>query len=301
VQAGWTYDVCTNTWQRMSLAQGPPDGVRSLVYDADSDRTLAFADDDHVWSYDLAADRWTKGASFPPAGRNETYGTTSCHDPSGLVVRLDGTTMWAYDVDTNTLTMVPLRPDPALPAGSALPEGRIAFGYDPRGDAVVAVVVPYLSGERRGEMPTSRRWGDTWAFDPATGAWQRGASAAPSDLIVCGLSTWPKGSTDCWPTNGRAVFDEASGMVIFMNRDWGRPTAPGRVDGHDTRLGAWNTLYVPELAGDVRHSGTWCASMPPVYDPLHERIVCLGKGDSDAAGVSAFSTATGEWRWLLEP
>ena len=29
---------------------------------------------------------------------------------------------------------------------------------------------------------------------------------------------------------------------------------------------------------------------------LHERVVCQGVG-----GTSAFSTSTGEWRWLLEP
>jgi hypothetical protein len=42
--------------------------------------------------------------------------------------------------------------------------------------------------------------------------------------------------------------------------------------------------------------------MPAVYDPIHGRIVCLAWGDdADAAGVSAFSSATGQWRWLLGP
>jgi hypothetical protein len=300
VQVLWTYDVCTNTWRRMSSS--PPPGVRTLVYDADSDRTLAFSDD-RVSSYDLATERWTKGGvSFPQAGANEIFGTRFYHDPSGLVVVYDGTTMWAYDVDTDTRTEVPQRPDPVLPADSALPRGRIAFGYDPRDDLVVAVVVPFVGDDGVEKTPVRTDPGETWTFDPGTGAWRREASTAAADLIVCGLSSFPMGSTDCWETNGRAVSDEASGMVVFMKRDWGRPVAPGRVDAYDPGQGTWSTLfYDPKLPGNVRKA-TWCASMPPVYDPLNARIVCLGKSrDSDVAGVSAFSTATSEWRWLLEP
>jgi hypothetical protein len=175
------------------------------------------------------------------------------------------------------------------------------LGYDPRDDLVVAVVVPFVGDDGIEWTPSRTDPGETWTFDPGTGTWRREASTAAADLIVCGLSSFPKGSTDCWRTNGRAVFDEASGMVVFMKRDWGRPVAPGRVDAYDPGQGTWSTLfYDPNLPGNVREA-TWCASMPPVYDPLHARIVCLGKSrDSDVAGVSAFSTASGEWRWLLE-
>ena len=309
----WTYDVCTNTWHRMSPPEEPPSRAR-LVYDVDSDRTLAFTNADDpsdyhdIWSYDSAADRWTKLGSFPGAGdetSNPTYGTIFYHDPSGLVVLYDGATMWAYDVESNTLARVRQQPDPLLPTGSGLPEGKIAFGYDPEQDLVVAVVVPYAgeSSDRDPNLPArvlvpQRPWGETWTFDPGTGAWQKEASPAASDLIVCG-AMW-RGSTECYPTNGRAVFDEAAGLTVFITRDYGMPAAPGRVDAYDAGQRAWHTLS--PATGSGGDGAYWCTSMPPVYDLPNGRIVCLGPDNPGGlAGVSAFSSATGQWRWLLEP
>jgi hypothetical protein len=372
----WTYDVCTNTWQRMAAAGGPVlAGDAALVYDADSDRVLAFGNDQQgspaapsaapatapatevpasaapgdgdlpgatagateaaaetnedepdgqsaepstetrlIWSYDLAADRWTKVGSFPWAQNdtaNPTYGTTFYHDPSGLVVLYDGAAMWAYDVDTNTLSKVRQLPDPARPAAAGLPDGKIAFGYDPGRDLVVAVVVPYAASDSEGlaaprnQVPSSP-WGETWTFDPGSGTWRLTASPAPSDLIVC--KYWVA-RNDCLPTSGRAVFDEASGLPVFINRDNGGAASalatPGRIDAYDAGAGAWRTLRAP-VEGDGA-TPNWCKSKPPVYDPLNRRIVCLSSADDPIgsigpfAGVWAFSTATGESRWLLEP
>jgi hypothetical protein len=374
----WTYDVCTNAWQRMHAAAGPVfAGDAALLYDADSDRVLAFGNEQQdspvapsaapatepatevpasaapgegdlpgatagvaeaaaetnqdepdgqsaepsietraVWSYDLAADRWTKVGWFPwvqSNTANPTYGTTFYHDPSGLAVLYDGAAMWAYDVDTNALSKVRQLPDPAQPAAAGLPNGKIAFGYDPGRDLVVAVVVPYSGGPGIGAadlqwgVPSSP-WGETWTFDPGSGTWRLTASPAPSDLIVC---TYWRASTDCWPTNGRAVFDEASGTTVFFNRDNGGAAralaTPGRIDAYDAGRGAWRTLRAP-VEGDGS-TPNWCGSMPPVYDPLNRRIVCLSSADEPIgagvsypfAGVWAFSTATGESRWLLAP
>jgi hypothetical protein len=372
----WTYDVCTNTWKRMGAAGGPVLAEDApLVYDADSDRVLAFGRDQQgslaapsaapsvapetevaasaapangdlpeatagdeeataatdeeqgdgqsagpstgtrvVWSLDLAAGRWTKVGSFPWAKSdtaNPTYGTTFYHDPSGLVVVYDGATMWAYDVDTNTLAKVHQRPDASVPADAGLPDGMIAFGYDPGHDRVVAVVVQRADQRPDANLgmgvPTSPS-AETWIFDPATGSWHLEAAAAASDLIVC---SYGRASTDCWPTQGRAVFDEASGLAVFFNRDnGGAATAlatPGRIDAYDVGRRAWRTLRDPVEGGATPN---WCESMPPVYDPLNRRIVCLSSADEPMgesswsapyAGVWAFSTATGQSRWLLEP
>ena len=376
----WTFDVCTNTWQRMSPAKGPTGSVR-LVYDTDSDRTLAFTDYDEsspteptaapsaapaterpsvapeagnpsggstgavpavaamyqgepdrqsrgpsadvttrvVWSYDFAADRWTRVGSLPwveSDAANPTYGTLFYHDPSGLVVLYDGAAMWAYDVDTNTLAKVRQRPDPVT--GAVPTEDKLAFGYDPRNDLVVAVAVsfagvpadssrsvPALPGMY--QVPQSEQ-GETWTFDPGTGTWRLEASPARSDLIVCGY--WAA-SRDCYPTNGRAVFDEASGLPVFFNRDNGGAASalatPGRIDGYDAGAGAWRTLRTPTGAGSP--TPNWCESMPPVYDSLNRRIVCLSSAGEPIgvgvtypyAGVWAFTTTTGESRWLLQP
>jgi hypothetical protein len=310
----WTYDVCDNSWQRTSPANEPPATGR-LVYDADSDRIVLFtdADDREIWTYDLVADRWTRVGRVPlgvfPTGAdttsNPTYGTTFYHDPSGLVVLYDGTMMWAYDVDSNTLAKVRQRPDASRPADSGLPEGKMAIGYDPAEDVVVAVVVPYAgeSSDTDPSLPSrylvpQRQWGETWTFDPGTGSWHNELLPAASDLIVCGVM-W-RGSTECYPTQGRAVFDAASGMAVFITRDYGRPAAPGRVDAYDAGQRVWRTLS--PATGTGGDGARWCTSMPPVYDPLNGRIVCLGPDNPGGfAGVSTFSSAANEWRWLLEP
>jgi hypothetical protein len=265
-----------------------------------------------AWSYDLAADRWTKVGSFPWSLNlaTPTYGTTFYHDPSGLVVLYDGTTMWAYDVDANTVAKVRQQPDGSRPAGTGLPQGQVAFGYDPGDDLAVAVVIPDGGRLHQGDIPPvpTSPSAETWTFDPATGTWHLETAAAASDLVVC--MYW-RASTDCLPTNGRAVFDEASGLPVFFNRDnGGASTAlatPGRIDAYDAGADAWRTLR-PPVEGDGA-TPNWCESMPPVYDTLNRRIVCLSSSDEPIGGswsasypgVWAFSTVTGESRWLLEP
>jgi hypothetical protein len=144
--------------------------------------------------------------------------------------------------------------------------------------------------------------GETWTFEPGTGQWAQGAAEASPDLIVCGV--WFN-SEECYPTYGRAVFDEASGRAIFMASDLRTRFAtegvsPTIVDVYDPGQSTWRTLY-PTQEGRWR-ARPWCGSMPPVYDPVNERIVCQsGSGTQPGDGVSAFSTATGEWRWLRVP
>ena len=80
------------------------------------------------------------------------------------------------------------------------------------------MVVPYTAGEDShyltpSYLTPSSRWDETWTFDPGTGFWRKEASAAASDLIVCGVD-W-RGSDEWWPTPGRAVFDDVSGLWVF--------------------------------------------------------------------------------------
>jgi len=273
----WTYDVCTNTWRRMNPGEEPGLGS-ALVYDADSDRTLALDPWGQFWSYDLATARWTKGGWLPDTW-NEARAVY--HDPSGLVIVYNSGTMWAYDVEADTTTKVRQRPDPARAAGSGLPEGPVAFGYDAGHDLVVAVVA------RTSEGP-----GETWTFDLGTGTWRLEGPPAASDLAWSGCGNWTGSIT--W--GGRAVFDEATGLTVFMD------CLVRRVEAYDAGQRTWRTLYLLNdgHGADVRRP-TWCFSKPPVYDPLNARIVCRGGEDWMSDGVSAFSTATGQWRWLLEP
>jgi hypothetical protein len=283
----WTYDVCTNTWQRMNPAVEPPENISALVYDADSDRTVALTGIGWIWSYDLGADRWTRGQFLPasppspscPRGVAPWY-----HDRSGLVVFYLGDVMWAYDADSDTLAKVRQRADPTRPYGSGVPAvtdcGTISVGYDPRNDLLVAHVVPEENGHP-----------ETWTFEPQTGTWRLEASAQTPTID---LVSW------LWSVIGsRAVFDEVSGQVLFTSIWRGN-----RVEAYDAGQRAWRTLY----PGDGWQPGdhVWCNGMLPVYDPLNARITCRGGPSSGElrdldSGVSAFSTTAGQWRWLLEP
>jgi hypothetical protein len=286
----WTFDVCTNVWQRMKTARGPglaPDDRPDwLVYDADSDRTVAFTSSGQFWSYDFTADRWARAGSFPEIRRGWGWGSWSTgaiyHDPSGLIVVYDGATMWAYDVDTATLTEIPQRPDPSLPPGDGIPpdplaavdavahydgSGGVFIGYDPSSDLVAALVRPARLGG-----PSARRPADeTWTFEPGSGTWQRAGGQWNQPVGYLGMA------------GGPAAYDEGSGLLVFP-------------DGlaFDGAQRAWR-----------RERSDWCGMS--ATDTLNGRIVCLGGTQEsgartdDVSAVSAFSTAAGEWRWLLQP
>ena len=287
----YTFDVCTNTWQRMDPDEEPlwDDPVR-LVYDADSDRTLAF-EADRVWSYDLAADRWTIEGRFPRpirgiAGWGSGDRTAAVyHEPSGLVIVYDGESMWAYDVETNSMTTVRQRPDPSQPTGSDLPDGVTAVVYDRDRDLLLA------AGAAPDELRDSgffyeastpfEPWVATavleiWALDPGTGSWRLMPSQVPAGVL------WEHDGFFYGPAN-RVAIDEANGVTVYIASD-------GWVESYDGQR-SWRAH--PSV-GDR----SWCDTLDPVYDPLNGRIVCRA---GTLGGVSAFSTVTGEWRWLVEP
>ena len=107
----WTFDVCTNTWTPMHPYRMHPKPLfrTSLVYDVDSDVTVALDDTSRMWAYDLGADTWTmKGVA--PVNELRFY------DPvSGLIVAVGddgdedtlGRELWSYDVETDTWTPIP--------------------------------------------------------------------------------------------------------------------------------------------------------------------------------------------------
>jgi hypothetical protein len=280
----WTFDVCTNTWQLMSPTGGATGSLPVwLVYDADSDRTVALTVGGQFWSYDMNANRWAKSGQFPEVRRSWLYGEWSpaavYHDASGLIVVYDGATMWAYDVEASALTEIRQRPDPSRPVGSGFPPDPWAFdragggqiGYDPRSDLLV------LAGPSAGSQPQ-----ETWTFNPSSGSWELEGLAPGSYGIGVG---------------GPAPYDEVTGRTLF-----GGDAGLWAFDG-GTR--AWRTAPIA-VTQDEERQVAWCAS-GPVYDPLNRRSACLGgaffdgQGQEDRSGVSAFSTATGQWRWLLEP
>ena len=117
----WAFDVCSNTWTRMypdwirmdpdrDAAVSPREGFGQLVYDVDSDLTIA-SDRGRMWAYDLEANTWTQKNTFAPSATGLRF-----YDPvSGHVVALgdDGDDdtlslkLSSYDVETDTWTPIP--------------------------------------------------------------------------------------------------------------------------------------------------------------------------------------------------
>lgn len=103
----WTFDVCSNTWERME-PHGvlPGRNVGVLVYDVDSDRTIAFGPAG-VSVYNASTNSWSL-RSGPLDMSFEGFWLGSVYDPiTGLVltVTTEGA-LTAYDVDTDTWTEV---------------------------------------------------------------------------------------------------------------------------------------------------------------------------------------------------
>jgi hypothetical protein len=99
-----TFDVCTNTRLQMSPSgQAPGELSGGLVYDVDSDVTVAFGFNG-VSVYDANANTWSYQSPNPaPMG--------AVYDPiSGLIITTELTDTyldtWAYDVDTDTWTLI---------------------------------------------------------------------------------------------------------------------------------------------------------------------------------------------------
>ena len=118
----WTFDVCTNTWQRMEPEDDPYSApeLGVLVYDVDSDRTIAFSPAG-VSVYNANMNSWTHRAG-PQDLSFGSFWLGSVYDPaSGLVLALaDDGVLAAYDVDTDTWTEI----GPIIEPGEITSEGQ---------------------------------------------------------------------------------------------------------------------------------------------------------------------------------
>ena len=286
----WTFDLCTNTWQLMHPDREPPSGHPSMIYDRDSDRTVAVGWDT-VWSYDVETDTWTEHGRPPEQGLHWlTY-----HDPSGLVVvhslwgcresvtgdcymsSAGDLDLWAYDLETDTWTAI-AQTSPLEVGESSSP----ILVYDPSIDRFVL----YL--------------GDNCAVAARTTA---AAASKP-------------GSSTSTPGPGRERTRSLRRCLSATERSAERPplTPPpvgwscstiGVLIAHDARTQEWELLYqaVPDR-GPFNRSYQVIA-----FDPVNQRLVMTG-GEArmlsedpfweDRNDVWAFDTGTGEWIVLLE-
>jgi len=266
----WTFDVCTNTWQKENPSGAVTGDLSAgLVYDADSDVTVAFGFSG-IFVYDAGANAWTRQdhnsiGQFPPSG--------AVYDPvSGLIVTTKLTdsyvATWTYDVDTNTWTLI-----------GNLWDGEQDYvwfellGYSREADRLIFTSVDNL----------------TALVDPRTGTKTIIETATPA--ISFG---WPKAQYG--PAADTAFVAEGvwvgGGMFDTQFSD--------QICGFDVDTSAW-TLCFPMPGGSKYAS---FAAM--VSDPINDRLVLVHGvygsfwGLSDD-GVWAVALDTGETFELLAP
>lgn len=276
----WTFDVCTNTWSQMRPQGQPGPGVFALVYDADSDVTLALADPGYgqgvltVWAYDLEADAWTQKGSSPfvieafPSGEFFPRTPRAVYDASsGLVLvqvsasgmRSDPTELWTYDVETDTWARVD-----QVNAPDGETSGMSLLAYDTAVDRLVS-----YGADGKG----------TVTLDIDTGAWSWG-STGPA--LFRGWRV---------PTGGEIAYDEAAGRTVVYD------AVDGQLIAYDAAADRWDTLSMNDTGRSGQHM---------VYDSVNERLVVYGGsyqtpdlGSVWTDDVLAFDTSTLEWSVLL--
>jgi hypothetical protein len=264
----WTFDVCTNTWQQMSPS-GAVSGDLSggLIYDVDSDVTVAFAWN-AVFVYDANDNTWIWQDRAPPF--TPWYGV---YDPvSGLIVTTEATdsyvAAWAYDVDTNTWTQI----------GRLWEGGEDYVRFDLLGYSREADRLIFTSFENF-----------TALVDPRTGAKTIIETATPGVGVG-------------WP---HAQYGPAADSVFVAEGAWVyggvfNTQFPDQVCGFDPAAQAWTWCY--PMPGGSKYASF--AAM--VGDPINDRLVLVHGvyGNfwvfSDD-GVWAVDLDTGETTELLAP
>jgi hypothetical protein len=277
----WTFDVCTNAWTQMHPNREPPPETGGLVYDVDSDVTIAVAygpdfRGERVWAYDLATDTWTENGRFAPIDARLRF-----YDPvSGLVVATGddgdpdarGSELWSYEVETDTWT--PIR------QANRLAVEPQEYAYDASVDRMVA----YSSAGGLGGA-------GTWLFDLRTGTWSGTRALTPAFSYG-----W------IGPQPPAIAYDEEAERTVMVGQ--------GRSVAYDATADRWETLFGQPSDDPWAACGTRPECRPGhqmVYDPVNERLVayggevytgCLSETPDD---LSAFDMAARSWTLVVPP
>ena len=270
----WTFDVCTNTWLQMSpTGEVPGDLSAGLVYDADSDVTVALGFD-HISVYDANDNTWIRqDHDLVGIGLGQFIPMGAVYDPvSGLIVTTELTDSyleaWAYDVDTNTWTEI----------------GRL---WDESEDYVWFELVGY---SREADRLIFTSGGNLTALvEPRTGSKTIIETATPA--VSFG---WPK-----------AQYGQAADVAFVAEGTW---VSGGMFDtqfsdqicGFDIDTSTW-TLCFPMPGGSK-----YAAFAAMVGDPINDRLVLVHGVYGDFWGLSddgvwAVALDTGETIELLAP
>ncbi len=261
----WTFDVCTNTWHQMEPFGMPYEGwtgpadrdVGELVYDIDSDRTIAFGPD-FVSVYNANTNEWRQRSA--PSGFDLEFGWPglgAVYDPvSGLVIAQtidDG--LVTYDVDADRWTTIGVITEPReithegqtqtvwppFLVGYVAEADRLAFlGYDgaPFQDSG-ALIDPRTGNTSPLENPPGGVQGGFGSFAYATG----GETAYTYANGFCRLDPvtfdWDCIASGQSQGTSATVYDPINDRLVVIN-DW-CCNWPGTTVSDDVRAIDFNT------------------------------------------------------------
>jgi hypothetical protein len=271
VPVTWTFDVCRNSWQRMSATLAPDADVWQLVYHEEADLTLAIPGwEGPIRAYSYADDVWM---DLPQSGAQPEVVRDAVYDPdTGSVIGWSDqtSTLWTYDIDRRAWAEELRRPGDRWPdlTSRTIDDwvGYTLMAYDTVRHAVLLAV-----------FPVEGRNGSTWTFDVRSRRWTDLRTSPPAVPFGYG----ELGTEMAYDSaHGRAVATSGGDVVVFDSRSgaWSRPSPEewGDAIKFDTTWAPW------ELGGQV----VWPNGMPHgllartahtlVYDPANERAVLLG-------------------------
>lgn len=185
----WAFDVCTNTWAPMHPDREPAElGAPRLIFDADSDVTIAIEMGKATWAYDLEANTWLRKGVAPVAATERGLGWA--YDPqSGLVVVALEDELWSYDVDSDRWAEISHAPWASW----------AVLAYD----TSVGRIVAYT------------RYA-TWLVDVRTGEFSRSGAGSPGVYTLWGMNDYaPAIQYDA--AAGQTVVSDLHGRAAAYN------------------------------------------------------------------------------------
>jgi hypothetical protein len=311
IRATWTFDVCTNTWDKpATTGSSPPQGAR-LVYDAASDLTYAFGDAEVV-AFDVESAVWT----LVNTGQTDLDGASAQHR---VLLDADSRTVYVYNTGNGELNSYDLarnRWAVEVDQGTKRPpvgvDGLAAF--DASVGRIVLKVLYHVQGSvtAMGEpvsTPPVPVYGQTWTFDPATGTWAKVDTTTPE--LLFGYFPWGGEMTYDTTTRVSVVFSE--GMLAMFDAttgEWatatvgsGWPPATPWADPPDAVASQpdGTELLIPVTAGRLARTGH-----AVVDDVVNDRLLVLGGRVRDAADQPqkgsdawAYHVASNTWTMVV--
>lgn len=284
----WMFDVCTNAWIEMNadVAEWLPrtelrfdeDGILGqptgdLVYDIDSDRTVAFG---NLGAYDSDTNTWTEMPSRGyTEGRHHKQGAV--YDPvSGLIIVAHQAETYgddaailslsSFDVDTETWDLI---------GETNVHPWAFLIGYSTSTDRLIFNEPgPGHNNQTDDNAPR------TWLVNPRTGATTRLDESnldVPAPDVFAPWGTW-------YPY---AVGVDGAVLIDSEDPRFGE----GNICVFDPQALSWGTCPIDSNDGPQRD----LTNAAKVYDPINERLVfILMTGD-----VWAVDLDTGDWTRLL--